>query len=318
MKKTTIALSVFAALAGAAFADDALTVYGKINVSVQAVDEANGDNFSEIKSNASRFGIKGKAKLNDGLEAFYKLEWEVDVTDKSKSSQDHLKSRNQVVGLKGGFGTVFVGRHDTPMKKAQKKIDLFNDYEGDIKHVINGENRESNILQYSTPKIGGALQFNIAMIPGEDPANGQDSLTDATSFSVTYNKNDLYLALAQDTDVDGEGVDTTRIVGQYNMDKFQFGLLWETTDNGTTDADGFVLSGAMKMSGGNTLKLQYADSDIWQLGVSAKTKYSTMTSLGLDHKLSKKTKVFVWYTDGELGATGDNDTFFAVGVEHKF
>jgi predicted porin len=102
------------------------------------------------------------------------------------------------------------------------------------------------------------------------------------------------------------------------MDKFQFGLLWETTDNGTTDADGFVLSGAMKMSGGNTLKLQYADSDIWQLGVSAKTKYSTMTSLGLDHKLSKNTKVFVWYTDGELGATGNNDTFFAVGVEHKF
>ena len=31
------------------------------------------------------------------------------------------------VGLKGAFGKVFMGMHDTPTKKAQGKVDLFND-----------------------------------------------------------------------------------------------------------------------------------------------------------------------------------------------
>jgi len=317
MKRTILALAVTSAFAGLAQADDALTVYGKANVSLQSTNEAGTNNFSELKSNASRFGLKGKTALDGGLEVFYKMEWEVDLTDKSKGSTDNIKSRNQIVGLRGNFGSIFVGRHDTPMKSVQKKIDLFNDYDGDMKHIINGENRKSNILQYSTKKLNGAFQANVAFIPGEDPANGNTGLADATSASVTFDKNGLYLGVAYDSDVDGQNVKTTRFVSQFNRKAFQLGFLYENTDNGTNKENGYVTSGAYKM-GKETFKVQYADSKIWSLGVSSSNKYSTMTSVGWDHKLGKHTKVFTWYTNGELGATSQNDKFVAVGLEHKF
>jgi len=318
MKKILMsAAAVATAISAPLFADDSVIVYGKINLSVQSVDEANGDNFVEIKSNASRFGLKGSADLGNKLEAFYQLEWEVDVADNSKGSTDNIKSRNQIIGLKGSFGKIFAGRHDTPTKKLQKKIDQFNDYEGDLKHILNGDVRASNILQYSTPKFGPGISANIALLPGEDPASGNDGLADATSFSVTYDNKDLYLGLSLDSDVEGVDVDTTRFATQYKINHFQLGLIYEQTDTAVDDADGFLVSGAYK-AGDNTFKLQYADSDIWMLGVSSKNKYTTMTSVGMDHKLGKKTKFFAWYTSGELGASGEDDNFLGFGIEHKF
>ena len=63
-------------------------------------------------------------------------------------------------GIKGSFGTVWAGKHDTPTKLAQGKIDLFNDLEGDIKNTFEGENRVSNIVAYSSPSTKvSALQL---------------------------------------------------------------------------------------------------------------------------------------------------------------
>ena len=45
--------------------------------------------------------------------------------------------------------------HDTPTKKAQGKIDLFNDTAGDIKNILWGENRSKKIIQWSSPKVNG-------------------------------------------------------------------------------------------------------------------------------------------------------------------
>ncbi|PIP80622.1 MAG: porin [Gammaproteobacteria bacterium CG22_combo_CG10-13_8_21_14_all_40_8] len=316
--KNLIALSIAAALPVFAQAETpSVEVYGKINVSLQADDLANGDTLTELVSNASRFGLKGKSAISDSLEVFYKLEWEVDVTDKSKGSDNNIQSRNQIVGLKGNFGKVFVGRHDTPTKALQNKIDLFNDYTGDIKHIFNGENRASNILQYSTPKFGDHFQANIAVIPGESPSTGNDGIADGTSASITYHAKDLYLGLSNDADVDGQGIDTTRFAAQYNLEKVQLGFIYETTDNSVDTQDGFLVSAAYKMDS-NTFKIQYADSDIWKLGISSKIKYKKSTSLGIDHKLSKEAKVFAWYTVQDLGASNGNDSALAIGMEYKF
>ena len=74
--KNTIAAAVtFGALAlsGSALANDVtVTPYGKINVTYQSTEDGSL-NGNELKSNASRFGLKGKAKLSDSLKAIYKL-----------------------------------------------------------------------------------------------------------------------------------------------------------------------------------------------------------------------------------------------------
>lgn len=308
-----VALACLAATNPAVADDEWVDVYGKLFLSLDKVDEDNGNDQWELNSNASRFGIKGKGKAGS-LEAFYQLEWEVDITDSSKSSDDHIKARNQIVGLRGGFGEVFAGRHDTPTKKLQKKIDLFNDLKGDLKTTFNGEVRASNIAQYSTPKKGG-FQAKFAFVPGEEtPAN--DGLTDGTSIAVEYKTGGLNLGLSFDADIEGEGVDTTRVVTQYKMDAWQFGFMYQDTDNNGVDGDG-IMASVKYTSGDNSFKLQVADSDAWETG-AGKAVYTSQTSLGWDHKLGKKTTFFTYLTQSEEGATGDDDSIFGIGIIQKF
>ena len=122
-KKLSVIL--IASSLSAVSAADPITVYGKANISAQISDEGEGS-FTELKSNASRFGVTGNLELDDGLEVLYVLEWQVDLANASGS--DNINSRNQYVGLKGGFGTVLLGRNDTVLKRSQGNIDQFNDY----------------------------------------------------------------------------------------------------------------------------------------------------------------------------------------------
>ncbi len=160
MKHTTLpwALSVMAACSPAALAQ-APTFYGKINASLQAIEEERlgaetQDNW-ELRSNTSRLGIKGSLPISDSLKAIYKLEYEVFVDDgQDGSSGDEFKQRNIYGGLQGNFGTVIAGKHDTPAKLTQGKVDRFNHlYAADIKYIMAGEQRESNIVIYSSPKL---------------------------------------------------------------------------------------------------------------------------------------------------------------------
>ena len=309
-----VALACLSAMAPVSADDQWVDVYGKIMITLDKVDEDNGDDQWEINSNASRFGVKGKGAAGD-LEAFYQLEWEVDMTDSSKSSDDHIKSRNQVVGLRGDFGEVFAGRHDTPTKKLQKKIDIFGDLQGDIKHSFNGEVRASNIAQYGTPKMSG-FQAKLAVIPGEDTGNN-DGLADGTSVAFEYKTGGLNLGVSRDSDVEGDGVDTTRLMAQYKMDAFQFGFMFQDTDNNGADGDGMMAS-AKYSSGDHAFKIQLIDSDAWEAGVSSKVKYSSQTSIGYDRKLGKKTTFFTYLTLSEEGASGDEDSIFGIGIVQKF
>jgi len=321
MKLKTFALSSLALAcmsATPAYAeDDWVNVYGKIMLTLDKKDfEADGEDQWEVNSNASRFGIKGKGKAGN-LEAFYKLEWEVDVADSSKSSDDHIKARNQIVGLRGGFGEVFAGRHDTPTKKLQKKVDLFNDLHGDIKRTFNGEVRASNIVQYTTPKMGDGFKAKIAFVPGEDSANNIDGLADGTSVAFEYKTGDLNLGLSLDSDIEGVDVSTTRAVAQYKISDWQLGFLYQDTENADgVSRDGMMVSAKYKMDD-STVKIQIAETDIFETEVG-KAEYSSQVSLGWDKKLGKKTTFFTYYTTGEVANTNTDDSIFGIGVIQKF
>lgn len=320
INKLAVATLVAASLSATAVSaeDQWVKVYGKVAVTLDKVDEDNGDDQWEVNSNASRFGIKGKGAAGS-LEAFYKLEWQVDVSDSSKTSQDHIKSRNQIIGVRGGFGEVFMGRHDTPTKKLQKKVDIFGDLQGDIKHSFNAEKRASNIMQYTTPKMGG-FKAKLAFVPGESTPNN-DGLADGTSIALEYKTGGFNFGVSMDSDIEKEGVDTTRAVMQYNTKAWQFGLLFQDTeyDNGTVKKDGTGAMASVKYKAGdNAFKLQVIDSDVWEAGVSSKVKYTSQFSLGWDRKLGKKTTFLTYLTKGEEGETRDDDTTFGIGLVQKF
>jgi len=320
MKKALLPLAIAAVMPMSAFAVGPIdgSIYGKVNVSLDSVDDGS-NSVTEVNSNASRMGVKGKSELSEGLYAIYKAEFEIYVDDGDKGGKT-FSQRNIYVGLTGSAGTVIVGRHDTPAKLSQKKIDLFGDLTGDIKNTFEGENRKSNIVMYTSPKMSGFSASLMAVASeGDDvdqDGNGDDGL-DGLSYSLSYSMDNLYVALSGDQDIDKQ--DLMRLVAQYNMGDLQVGAMYQTNednaDSSAKDEDGYFLSAKYKLGNGFTLKGQYGEVDD-----SQNNKEEETFSLGLDYKLAKKTKVFAYYTENTdtSGGTETEEEILGFGMEHKF
>ena len=107
MKKLLLAATVATLTMSAAQA--APTVYGKLNVTVDNIDnnDFKDESLVKVNSNASRIGVKGEEKITDELSAVYLAEWQVN-TDGDGTD---LGMRNRYIGIKSnGVGTLKVGR----------------------------------------------------------------------------------------------------------------------------------------------------------------------------------------------------------------
>ena len=334
MKKVLLPLVIASFFPTAAFAD--VVVYGKANVTFQSTDKS-GAKYTEVVSNASRVGLKGSDIISDDLKAIYQFEYQTKVDDGSSSqtcaavstttapaattkttctvSGQTFSQRNIYVGLQGTGGTVMVGMFDTPLKLAQEKIDLFNDLIGDFTEVLEGENRVKNIVQYSSPAFYN-ITMNGAYINSEhDVVNAVDGY----SASVVYATKPLYFALAVDhnaklaSDKKASAVDQdlARAVARVTFGPVVLGAMYEIYDNGVVDEeDGFLVSAQYNITDKWALKAQTAQSDMKMLGGES-------TSVGVDYKLSKATKLFGFYTLVEDDLTRD-DKHLAVGIELNF
>ena len=286
------------------------TVYGKLWISVESQDTASGTEVDMV-SNASRLGVKGSMDFGEGIEAIYQAEYEVDPVDGTadESKDRTFKQRNSFVGLKGSMGTIFLGKHDTATKKSQKKIDLFNDLAGDIKNILQGENRMSDLIGYTTPEINGfSATFNA--IKGTEGL-GDDSIGDSTSTSFSYDSENFYIALAFDSEL--KGYDSTRLTLQIPFNRGKLGIMLQDSEKLSTgvEEDGYVISFSQKVGDKGTLKFQQAESDM-------KLDSGKQFSFGYDYKLSNKAKAFFFFTD----LSGDNISkekeITGIGFEYKF
>lgn len=322
MKKQLLTVLICAGLSLSVFAETIF--YGKANVSYQIVDEDYfggggnvGESTTEVKSNASRIGVKGSLKIEGGIEAIYQAEFEVQFDDGDDKNGETFSQRDIFVGLKGRLGTVKVGKFDTPLKVAQNKVDLFNDLEGDIKYIITEhDNRADNIISYQSPEFGSFIA-TAALISSEE-----DGVEDGVSASIAYDQNGLYLAAALDQDVEGEDVDVLRFVAQYNFSVFQVGGLLESVDNASGEDTEAVFVSFQYTIDKLALKAQFGLSDINE-------DDGQSLSFGVDYKLAEQLKVFSYYTRNESdhvarGAfegsadDGRDDSYLGVGVELKF
>ena len=286
------------------------TVYGKLWISVESQDTASGIEVDMV-SNASRLGIKGSMDFGEGIEAIYQAEYEVDPVDGTadESKDRTFKQRNSFVGLKGSVGTIFLGKHDTATKKSQKKIDLFNDLAGDIKNILQGENRMSDLVGYTTPKINGfSATFNA--IKGTEGL-GDDSIGDSTSTSFSYDSENFYIALAFDSEL--KGYDSTRLTLQIPFNRSQLGIMFQDSKKLSTgvEEDGYVISFSQKVGDKGTLKFQQAESDM-------KLDSGKQFSFGYDYKLSSKAKAFFFFTDLSGDNTSKEKEITGIGFEYKF
>ncbi|EKE74898.1 porin [Gallaecimonas xiamenensis] len=322
--KSAVAAALLMGMTGVAAAAEPVTVYGKLNLTVQNSDE--GDAKTEVKSNASRFGVKGAVGLTEDLEAIYQLEWEVNVSDQSAadSSEDNIKARNQFVGLRGNFGEVLVGRNDTLLKQSQGSIDQFNDLEGDIKTLFKGENRMGDSITYKTPMFG-LFQAGVSYITEDNSDQrikdvDQNDRADGYSLALMYGdagfkKANYFASVAYDDDV--KGYDTVRGTLQGKFGPVILGAMYqsgEKSGDSSKDYDGYLVSAAYKWDKA-TFKVQYQDSDLNEIGG---TTYEDAVSAGVDYKLGDSTKVFGFYTKFSAINGEEDADYLGIGLEQKF
>lgn len=348
MKMKLLPLAIAAAVAAPGVALAEATVYGKMNVSVDMHDvdpagDAGDYDRWELNSWDSRLGVKGEEKISDALTGFYQAEFGINVDAGGGNDEDVFTQRNIFVGLKGNWGAVQLGKFDTPLKVAQGKIDQFGDTPGDIKNVIrNGENRSSDLIQYTSPKFADAIVARIALQPGEDACTDtveattescNDGLADGMSASVAYDANGIYVAVAHDSAMasNNQGPDstslwdTTRLVAAVSIDQFEIGALYQTGEQSEPDQpdelDGYVLSVGFRLGGPHKLKAQYGASELTD-GATDETTDITLAAFGYENALSKQTKLYVHYvmleSEEENADESDEATYFQLGVDHKF
>lgn len=329
MNKKLLAIAVGAAMvAGSAATMAAPTVYGKIDVSIDNLDNGSDDDTDgvHVSSNSSRLGVKGSEDVGGGLSVIYKYEMSTDYSNKALAG-----SRNAYLGLKGGFGTVLAGRHDSPYKSIGRKADLFGESIGDFRSLTNVGGHDARLTDAILYKNSfGAVGIALMFVPEDGTKD-----SGATSYSISFKQGPLRLAAAGQTLENAvQDEKSMRVNGSYSMGAMKFNAMYQEDKDigGNADADGDIMGlGAAFKSGANTFKLQYAVLD-----GDGDDEEATLIALGVDHKLSKSTKAYAVYAtmdndvniarklggghDGDVpgGVADETYTGISVGMVHKF
>lgn len=272
-------------------------LFGKANLSIASLEDDIGSSTA-IDSHSSRVGIKGNIESTSSLKINYRFVWQIDMSDAAKSSDDHIKSREQYIGLKDNWGEIRIGRHDTPYKKAGKKnIEFFSDSYADWNNIITKDHDKRADSSVSYYKTLGPVKFSLMYAGGDDTPAG-DNTGAISSIAADMKFSDLSFALAyQDIDATGTAV---KIVLGYSAGKTKIGLAAENiepevgTNNDTTNA---IFSFKHNFSNPYTVKLTYGVAE----ELNPALEDPTMMALGLDYELNPATTLYIYWADGSDG-----------------
>lgn len=161
-------------VAAPARAQGAVKIYGIVDAAI--VGERGGKDGSLTKmsggaASTSRIGFKGEESLGGGLSAFFTLETGLKLDSGQVDAAGSIFNRQALVGLKGRFGAVALGRQYTPYHHTLVQvIDPFNTgYAGTAKNLFphSGSNiRTGNTITWASPQVSG-VDMELAYSAGE-------------------------------------------------------------------------------------------------------------------------------------------------------
>lgn len=312
-----------------ALADTAnVSVYGLANVSYDFINTGTASNgtkgtdIDKISSNASRVGFKGAEEVGDGLS----INWQIESLIALDNAGGTFATRNSFAGLSSkSYGSVLLGRYDTPYKIITRKLDNFSDTIADnrtlfgtVKSLSAGTSfvtKQPDVFSYTTPNLNGFVASFARVNLTETATKASDKKDNATSFSAAYDNGTLYGALGYEL----HQLDTVRVGGTenawnvalgYTLDDLSFGAAYESTTDTlgkssslttcsalANGADCFGHSAAYLTAkyqfGSGAVKLAY--TKVERLAAAANTGADHAT-IGYDHRLSKRSTVYALYT----------------------
>lgn len=324
MKKTLIALAAVAAT-GVAFAQSSVTIYGKVNVSLEKSSIGTKNNEASLDDiHGSRLGFRGEEDLGGGLKAKFHLEHRfrpdtgADATFSPGNATTPASSTFwnglSTVGLAGAFGEIRLGRYySANFLGTNNKPDPFGgDGAGALRGVgmqtttLPGYIRTANVIHYS----GSFSGVNIAVSTGlkEGAAKAQNSI------SVGYANGPLDVGVGSEKGVPGT---LTNAYATYDLGvaKLAFGLGNAKTAAGVK-TEGLLL-GATIPAGPGKVQVGLARAKNKTSGVVTNQKLG----LGYVYPLSKRTALETTYgrdSKAVSAVTGKKQSGFDLTLHHNF
>ncbi|MCY4755318.1 porin [Pelomonas aquatica] len=328
MKKIAL-VAALAAVAAPAFAQSSVTLWGRLNTSVESQKFGNNDRMVAVQNNSSRLGFRGTEDLGGGLKASFNLEHgfksDTGTLQTFGGPSNTFWSRQANVELSGDFGTVRLGtwfpdsyfstvdrtsnhNHDTGTSSDA----LFSDF---------AFARRTNKVGYFSPTFEG-FSFIVSAHAGEGAAN--DSR--AFDLSANYEVAGLHVA-ATYAQADAVGAWAKHKAFGLESD-YAFGPFLVTGYYQREQVDGFKSRDIGRLSAMYTLGQSEFHVNVGGTRSGSdgtfKNGGASQWTLGYNYNLSKRTKVYGFYTsidykDPVQNASSDNfKSSLAVGIRHNF
>ncbi|MBL8329614.1 MAG: porin [Rubrivivax sp.] len=320
MKKSLIALATLAAFAGAASAQSSVTLYGRVDISI---NKPTGSALKNISNGSgSRFGVRGVEDLGGGLSGIFQIEHRFAADTGGFSDASRMWGGRSIVGVRGGFGQVLLGREYTT---AFLMSQLVNDPwgwdtvvsgtpGGGLNQLITGgaiaRVRNDSSITYNV--AGGGFSFGAQIAEATDTLNNFQSKP--INFALGYAAGPLALNFGYER-TGQEAAAAAKwmtIGGSFNMGGVKLGAMLGSGNTAANAKHRSYLVTAVAPMGAGEFRASYGQLRNRTAGRDAAKGFG----LGYHYSLSKRTTIYGDIAQNSAAAT--SKTGYDVGIKHNF
>ncbi|MEQ1659606.1 MAG: porin [Hylemonella sp.] len=349
MKKTLIAVAALAATT--AFAQN-VTVIGTVDATYRSttVDYGNGTSggqnaIGQNGSGTSNFTLVGTEDLGGGLKAIFNTEFDFNAGGQTTAIQNStttiegpIGGGQLFVGLEGAFGSIKLGKPNSPTLTVQGSRSAFGTKDGGRVGVATSAGiatssggsvmgtsvtRTAGSILYTTPNFSGfSAQLDYA--PGAKTEAGIAETGATTDIGAFYANGPIAAGVTRYTEAAAGAASEkglTSYYGSYNFGvaKVTLGGHQYKQDSAGIDNAGYGAAVDAPLSPALTLSAHLVKVDDKAVADLDKT----MMAVGLNYALSKRTSTYVRYVsekadNATTAAQIKTGSEYLVGVRHNF
>lgn len=301
MKKIALVAALAATAAAPAFAQS-VTLWGRLNTTVESQKLGSQDRKTVVQNNSSRLGLKGTEDLGGGLKASFNLEHGLDSDTGAASGGTTFWNRQSNVELSGSFGAIRLGKWFPGSYFAVPDyVSNHNHDTGTSSDALYayGDFPSSNKVAYFTPVVGG-FSSELSVTAGEGTTKR------SVDVAVNYDMGPAHAGFGYQKKGD---FTQFAVRGLYEFGPLVVGGYVQRAEN-TFGASGkknwnVWRASGMYVVGQSEFHVNYGKADEILGNDGAK-----QLTLGYNYNLSKRTKIYGFWTKVDNQAAG---TYFPVG-----
>jgi predicted porin len=298
MKKLVLAAALTSAFAGSAFAQSSVTLYGRINTTIEYQDNELIDK-TVLSNNASRWGINGKEDLGGGLSAFFQLEAGF-ASDTGAGTGGF--NRDAFVGLTStSLGQIKLGKFTSALYYGTiDYIGVFNHDTGvaEEDNIYALTAGYTNAVQYTSPKFG---PFEFALEANASEGTGPKTYAGV----VNYDQGDLHIGAGYSQTksvLDQKVIEGFSAAVSYVFGPLTVGAAYEHDKDEALGKRDAVTGTAMYTLGASEFHLSIGWAGEYD---NVPNSDALQYLVGYNYNLSKRTKLYAFYfaLDNKAGAS---------------